>query len=176
VNDPVERPRRSDADLCATADAHLFYEVEMLCGALAELNVLERAKHDREVSLIMKNALRESWAVHSRALSDFLFSDSRKQADDVLAQDFFNDTEWEDIRPTLSSEVQEVGRRVGKEIAHLTYTRNEVKPEDRGWRVGATTEELTTALRVFLGRVPEKRVPSDFSDRCEAWIVRVVAQ
>jgi hypothetical protein len=168
----LPQPKRSDADLRATADEHLAYEIEMLYRALAELEALERAKHDGAVSQITKSALFESWAVHSRVLREFLFSRSdQARSDDVLAQDFFNDTEWEDIRPEPSAALEQGARRVGKEIAHLTYTRNQVKPEDRGWPVGPTTHELTTALRLFVHSAPENRLPRDLIDRFEAWAV-----
>ena len=108
----------------------------MLCRTLADLEGLAHARIDGgEPSEITMNALLESWAVHSRVLREFLFSDSgnaRRDGDDVLAQDLFNDDEWESIRRRPGAALSKVSARVGKEIAHLTYTRNSVKPEDRG--------------------------------------------
>jgi hypothetical protein len=168
----MARSKRSDEYLCATADRHLAYEVEMLCRTLADFTALAGAKIDGgQPSEITMTALLESWAVHSRVLRAFLFSESRDaRADDVLARDFFNGSEWEDIRSAPSATLDTAGKRVGKEIAHLTYTRNSVKPEDRGWEVAAITRELTDGLELFLALVPTKRVPPDLRERCEAWI------
>jgi hypothetical protein len=170
------RSKQSDDLVRATADQHLAYEIEMLCRTLADLNRLGRAKiDDAEWSQITTTALLESWAIHSRVLRAFLFSESSEaRTDDVLAQDFFNDDDWEKIRPTPGAALKEVSPRVGKEIAHLTYTRNSVKPEDRGWEVAAITGELTDGLELFLERVPSKRVPSDLRERCQAWIDLVI--
>src|SRR4051812_11520484 len=123
------------------ASEHLHYEFWMfvtLSRALA-ISVFGQGA--------IRNAILESFTVHARVLLDFLYAE-KPQADDVIADDFFTDPEtWRQIRGDMAPALQKVNRRVGKEIAHLTYARLEVTPEIKGWsflEIASAIEALVT--------------------------------
>lgn len=77
----------------------------------------------------------ESFAIHARALIQFFYegrtggypeSSSRrsgKRFRNAYADDFFDDATWRISRPRPKpASLQNVADRVGKEIAHLTYS------------------------------------------------------
>jgi hypothetical protein len=81
------------------------------------------------------NAFLESFTIHSRALVQFFFAATPK-TDDVIAEDYFQNTEtWRSLRGSLPAALNPVNARVGKEIAHLTYARLSVTPEEKGWNI-----------------------------------------
>jgi hypothetical protein len=111
-----------------------------------------------------KNALLESWTIHARALWFFAFAD-KSMPDDVLAEDFFSDDpqqQWNTLRGDEPPILEVVRRRVGKEIAHLTYARLQVTPEAKHWNIRAITEALSTMMRTFSAAIPRERL-------CESW-------
>lgn len=87
--DPRTRPT---GDRLRAGSVHLLYEIEMFC-ALADF--FETGEADQAVAglphqgLAVRNAMIESWAVHFRALTDFLWPPPlNAKADDVFAEDY----------------------------------------------------------------------------------------
>jgi hypothetical protein len=106
----------------------------------------------------MNNALLESFTIHARALLDFLYAEKPK-LDDVIAEDYFADpAQWESIRPAKTTTLQTVHRRVGKEVAHLTYARQEVTPEMKAWPFAQIGQEIISICNLFLRSIPENLV------------------
>ncbi len=106
------------------------------------------------------NALLESFNIHARGLLDFLWRDTARP-DDMLACHY--STRWPALRPqTLPPVLDDLNRRVGKEIAHLTYTRLKTpKPEDRPWNYPAIMSEMEKLLDAFLRTVPDECLCDD---------------
>jgi len=97
----------------------------------------------------------ESFTIHSRALLDFLYS-RKPHGDDVVAEDFFEDPEqWLEKRPDKTELLGQVHRRVAKEIAHLTYIRQEITPEEKGWCFLEITNQLKRVIDDFLNLIPK---------------------
>ncbi len=108
------------------------------------------------------NAFLESFTVHVRALLQFVAPTSPKP-DDVLAEDFFDSREaWLQIRGELPAVLADVNRRVGKEIAHLTYARQKVTPEAKNWDVRAIWEALGELLQRFAEHALAERLGSSW--------------
>lgn len=102
---------------------------------------------------VLNNALLESFTVHARILLDFLYAD-RPRKDDVIADDFFDDpTQWSKVRSPKSEALQKIHRRVGKEIAHLTYVRQDVTSETKPWAFIEIANEVSTTFSKFLSLV-----------------------
>ncbi|MGC9967908.1 MAG: hypothetical protein ABSE08_21200 [Syntrophobacteraceae bacterium] len=102
---------------------------------------------------VINNALLESFTIHTRILLDFLYAASPKK-DDVIAEDFFDDpAKWCNKRPQKSEKVL-VHRRVGKEIAHLTYARQKVTQETKPWAFIEIANEVNRCLQLFLDLLP----------------------
>jgi hypothetical protein len=162
---PKQRQQRPDEELQAASD-HLGYEVEMLFGALGELERLHRERLDgEEPTISANNAFLESWAIHLRNLHNFFFGEAAAWPDDMLAKDYFAADEWERLRPNrqLGREIE----RVAKEIVHLTYARVGVTAEMKQWNLGELTDWLgREAIRPFVEQVPRRRVLPNFKTRC----------
>ncbi|HEY4213762.1 MAG TPA: hypothetical protein VGM84_19950 [Steroidobacteraceae bacterium] len=122
---------------------HLAYEIGMLHGTADLLSLGQHAG-------TAQNALLESFTVHARSLFDFLQAASPRD-DDVIAEDFFQAPEtWDQIRlqEPIAAALKTARGRVNKEIAHLTYERLTVTPEQKGW----AHQELRLAMDLVLAR------------------------
>ncbi len=151
--DLSKREKRTP-ELLQKASDHLHYEIWML-------RTLARALASRKSGQgAINNALLESFTIHARILLDFLYAD-KPWPDDVIAEDFFDRPErWHVARPPKSEELKTLDRRVGKEIAHLTYARQDVTPETKGWRFIEIAEAVNEAINQFLESVSQESLGS----------------
>lgn len=128
-----------------------------------------------EESALFGNALLESFAIHLRALLDFFYPNpnARKKKDDVRAAHFFQKPEnWIAVRPELpDDEVKSIKTRVSKEIAHLTYRRNEISQVDSTWPILELKPHILRALKVFLNEV-DRSLLSDRWESSPVWRIR----
>jgi hypothetical protein len=144
----VPRAQRTSEELVAASD-HLHYEIWMfnaLAGGMA-CGIFGQGP--------LSNAVLESFTIHTRVLLDFLYANTEKaKTDDVMAEDYFTPpSTWTEARPAKSDLIGSVHRRVGKEVAHLTYARQDVTPETKPWRFSAIANEVNAAVRQFLSLV-----------------------
>lgn len=101
----------------------------------------------------LHNALIESFVIHVRALIDFLYPNGPK-ADAVIAADFFKtQKEWEKLRPDQSEILTKAKRRAHKEVAHLSYDRQKVTPEEKRWNFLQITREIQEVMQIFLANI-----------------------
>ena len=128
----------------------LHYEVQMLLGSAQGLDPETTAEGN------LHNALVESFAIHLRNMLDFLWPDKLKRKSDwVIAADFFpSPSDWEKLRPEISQQLLDSRVRAAKEIAHLTYTRPTVDPEQKDWDVRQIANEVTRVVEKFIRHVP----------------------
>ena len=148
----MARTKRTDEEL-QEASNHLQYEFSMLMS-VAQAFASGIAAQDWLV-----NALLESFAIHFRALLDFFYPPANVKNDDVLAGDYFDDSEaWKKIRPQLSEALSGAKTRAHKEIAHLTYARLDVTPEKKGWAFIELANEMKNVMEIFLRGVPNTRL------------------
>jgi len=151
----MARKSRTDTEL-VVASEDLYYEYAMMCGVaalLANPNLPES---------VTNNALLESFAVHARSLLQFLYIDKPFRDDDVVAVDFVPN--WPNGRIARTSLLETVDFRVGKEVAHLTYSRANVKPECKSWHHKMISDEIRDTFRVFLSRVPDRLLGPSWDD------------
>ena len=143
----MAREHRDRATLVSVSE-HLHYEVWML-STLA--NALASSAFGQGA---LANAALESFTLHLRTLLDFFYS-SRPKNDDVIAEDFFPDpSDWITRRPDKTELLEDVHRRVGKEVAHLTYVRLELGPDDKEWPFLRLANDLRIPLFHFLKMAP----------------------
>ena len=127
------------------AEAHVWGVIDPSSGSPTERLV------------VLHNALIESFALHARVLLDFFYGSAKsRNQDDVLAEHFFHDAEiWHAKRPHLSDDDRKlIKRRVGKEIAHLTYARQMVDPEDKPWPITDIVDVIDAAANKFFDLAP----------------------
>jgi hypothetical protein len=149
---PSQRPKRSTEEL-RSIWSHLLYEIEMLNETGKILSTF-KADPDVDRDRIIQNCLIESFALHARSLTAFLYPENPK-ADDVVADDFLDDhSAWLEKRPPISNLLEAVHPRVGKEVAHLTYLRICITDEQRRWPFVKIAVEINLALREFVNLLP----------------------
>jgi hypothetical protein len=161
----------TDDDLRLLSE-HLCYEVEMTYS-LAAWMVAHRGEGDQ----LAANAVLESFTIHLRQLIDFFWPENPRRsgdAPDALASDFFEEGEWERLRPERPEILSEaIRKKVGWGVAHLTYGRARAKPEDKEWAFVALAHALAPAVIAFVDNVePRKLVPEEVERMktcAEAW-------
>ncbi len=144
----MTRRKRNNDELKAASD-HVHYEIQMLRGTMALLA-------SRAIGTsVLSNALIESFTIHARALMHFLYP-KLPQDSDVLAEDFFEDAStWMAARPDEPAAFGTARGRVNKEIAHITYDRQLVTPELKGWDFITLGNAILEVVQVFLRTVSQ---------------------
>jgi hypothetical protein len=147
----MSRPARTPEQFRAVTD-HLLYEIQMFDTTARTLTAGLFGPG------IATNAFLESFAIHSRALVQFFYAKS-PQADDVIAEDFFPEAhQWQSLRGALPDALTPVSRRVGKELAHLTYARLDVTPEAKRWDIRQVWESLSGVIDLFIQNVDREKL------------------
>jgi hypothetical protein len=145
----------SDQELATWAREHLHYEVGMLMHTSEQLWRRQAEPRDRE-----SNALLESFVLHVRCLSDFLWRSRGQHEQDAFAEDFCAEGVWERERPALPPALTEAAERnrAGQEVAHLTYHRLNVPAAEKDWQVGQLTLEIADAIDLFTQHAQPERL------------------
>lgn len=145
---------------------HLLYEAQML---FVTADVLRRANREGlPLPWALRMATIESFAMHTRVLIEFLWTDpteSRRKRfpNDAFAEDFLPPGRWKTIRDVvpMESTLEGIQRRAGTEIAHLTYNRT-ADPEERQWEFDRIAGAIGRALRLFLENVDAANLADGF--------------
>jgi hypothetical protein len=125
-------------------------------------------------------ALVESFALHTRALSDFFYKEkrARQHPDDAFAFDFFDkpDRSW-NLAPPQGPWLRGIKRsardpqdrvdRFGEQLGHLMFKQPAISDYASGWPVAQVTQEVGVALVAFIHAVADSNVSSDF--KAKAW-------
>ena len=155
--------RRSDVELIAISE-DLLYEISMLFGTAEALATSVEPDESDVGARTVHNALLESFAIHTRVLLDFLYGNPRPP-DDVTAGDFFDSADrWKKSRPAKPEWFDSIRRGVAKRVAHLSYVRSDIEPEERQWKVRQIAEEIAKILHRFIKLVPVSRICIKFRE------------
>ena len=104
------------------------------------------------------NAVLESFTLHARVLLDFLYAEKPK-VDDVIAEDYFDTpADWLTARPKKTEQLGVIHKRVGKEVAHLTYARLDVTAEEKQWQFAQIANEMNAVFDTFLTNVTKEKL------------------
>jgi hypothetical protein len=116
--------------------------------------------------IVAKNAIVETFAIHTRALLQFFFSEKFRTRDtDIVAEHFFDPSDsWRRVRVRdWDDDLADLRDRVGREIAHITSFRQAYPIEDKRWPIQEILFEIASLARRFLDAVPEHYRPSRWS-------------
>lgn len=129
-----------DEKLAEWADEHLAYEMQQLRFAVERLAALgEQEGPERNMAI-------ESFALHTRCLLEFLwYKRDEKEPDSLRALHFCEDWRIDGMPHALAG----VPKRINKEIVHLTYGRQRVVEEAKGWDFEAIFKAVAKRLREF---------------------------
>jgi len=121
---------------------HIVYEIMMFNGTSIKL-------HSGIQDQFEINTLLESFAVHSRNLFDFFYTENRYK-DDILANDFIIKKKEFKSKRTKKRILENLTNKANKQIAHLTYSRNNYNRSTKGWSVSAITKNMNKTILSFL--------------------------
>jgi hypothetical protein len=146
----------TDKQLAAWAHEHLVYEAQQLRFAAERLAALG-GRESRE-----RNMAIESFTIHTRCLWEFLWrKPSEEWPDSVRALHFCADWRIDGMPHALAG----VADRINEEIVHLSYGRQLVVKETKGWNFDAIFKAIATRLREFADEAaPERLVDSTRSE------------
>lgn len=123
----------------------MYYEIGMLYGIVDLLN-----SKDKIANPYIINALIESFVIHTQIILDFFYLPQMK-ADDAKALHFIDDVKaWKAALPSYDRYFRKFNRRRSREVVHLSYSRLEVKGEDKTWHLVKTTEHIKVVVNTFL--------------------------
>lgn len=111
------------------------------------------------------NAVLEAFLIHARALTDFFLAPCPR-AEDMVAGDFFSsEASWSPICPVILGEMRQ---RAGKRLAHLSYKRLEVTPDDKPWPVPEILSAIDHLRNEFRQQVPAHCLSSEWHNEGQA--------
>jgi hypothetical protein len=109
---------------------------------------------------VLANAVIESFTIHARVITVFLYPDeSARRADDVTSDMYVADVKkWHDVRGAIPTDLKAVIARTGKEIGHLTTLRHASGAPEKIWRPGPILQALDKPLENLLGQTVGRRL------------------
>lgn len=149
-----------DEELRDYADHHLKYEIEMLVWASGILATLGTLREKGLLARECKNALLNTFALHSRNLIDFLYlrASCKDRPTDVIVQDYIDQNTLSKYLPPITPLLQQTKEKADKQAAHLTIDRIQYAKSGKGWKVIEIAENIMKAFRAIAPFLPENRV------------------
>ena len=158
----MPRDRDRGQQLLAEIQPHLEYEVQMLFGTAALLQNLPHATLKHAKQRCIHYALLEAFVIHARALIDFLYTPPSAKPDDVLAEHFLVEElarcKWKKDHSTLPPLLDEARKRAGKELAHLSYVRASIAPDDKNYAFAEIAQTILSELGEWIKLAPQDKV------------------
>ncbi len=149
----------TDAELRSYSQDHLYYELWMLFETASRV-LNDRALHDDR---LLKNAVIESFTVHARALTVFLWPDVVR-SDDITSDHYVIDpAAWASARGPIPGVLKTVIRRTAKEIAHLTSARHRFYAPEKMWDAEPILAAFREPFRVFAAHATPGRLDASVS-------------
>jgi hypothetical protein len=158
---------------------HLAYEIWMFFETACKLADFDAQNATSfAFGTVERNALLESFLIHTRILIDFLYKHRSGYSNDVFAKDFVEDGEtWKNRYPEASQffvstkngsqTLDEIKHEIDERVAHLTSGRLGLTEEEKGWTYSEIANEIKKVLKEFLDLVPTFRVSDSFRDRSQ---------
>jgi len=140
-NKRTTRTKPSKRKLIKFSEEHLYFEIWF------ELDKMIKGKTP---GTPLCNALLESFIVHAAILIEFFYR-KPPHREVARASDYFkNLQEWEEILPPYKKDLDVLWKRRNTELAHLSYKRLKIKPEQKFWKIRTTTLQIRTIVNQFL--------------------------
>ena len=140
--------------------SYFNYEVDMLHFASSKLDKLipERDRFKQEGNKTKQiecnteiNMALETFVIHWRALIEFFYTEGKKWPDDDMrAYDFTDKNRWKEARGNIPSCINNLNRRAGKEMAHLTSSRKYGTPPEKKWPYKDMKKHLEGVIKLFV--------------------------
>jgi hypothetical protein len=142
----------TDEQLLDYSEEHLLYEFHMFRW------VAENLPGDKGFKL---SAFLESFAIHLRNLTDFLYTGPENaRNDDLVATDFFDSPGAWNPGPIPKS-LADARERANKEIGHITYKRKSGTDPTKPWPVADLFREVHAVAQRFAAGASSKKLHPD---------------
>lgn len=116
------------------SELHICYELDMLRWSTSALLNIKKDTDSTDPNLIfIKNAIIETFAIHSRNLIDFLFPPIKTHKSDVTIRDYLDDIGNQQI-PECRGILDEARTKAHKQVAHLTTERISYETTGKEWK------------------------------------------
>ena len=146
--------RKITKDTLKKATEHLFYETEMFYQTLT---ILTQTRSKIEVNILL-----DSFAIHTRNLFDFFYPKQKSKKnpkikfkkDDMFAFDYVDKPGNFKRDKTKKKDLKFILRKVDKQVAHLTYTRNRYNPITKLWPFVDIGRKMSKTLIAFYEALP----------------------
>jgi hypothetical protein len=170
----------SDADLRKLSE-HLFYEVQMTFDLVDMLNTAFTSPVASPQMLLVRNAMLEAFTIHVRQLVDFFWGERspkwKQTQRGAFAADFFDRGEWRQLRPQRPQALNRpLTGKVGWGVAHLTYPRAYVTPQQKRWQPLDMCASLMPAARAFIDHVDAAKFDAQWFVQMEPCLDRFTAK
>ena len=152
---------------------HLYYEVQMTF----ELAVITLATY-QFIHPLTRNAQVEALPMHVRQLVDFFWkerSSNPRYERDAFAADYFEPGEWANLQPERPELLGEVWEKAGWGVAHLTYGRANVTPEQKLWEPVTICRALAPVVLCFVDNVERSKLNPAWFDSIRPCVERFLA-
>jgi hypothetical protein len=157
----MTRKRLSDEELVEYSREHIFYELVMLfdTGATLQSGKIDTSPRSNN----LPNAVLESFAIHVRNVTEFIYPRNKRHGD-VSAQDFFASGELPSNFPKITPELDRAWNRANKEVGHLTVDRVIGAPPEKAWPIIPLLQHLLPRLTLFVQQADPKKLASEVRD------------
>jgi hypothetical protein len=136
--------RNVHISLLIALSGDLAYEIWMLD------NLKDALSSERSIPVWLNNCLIESFAIHARVLIEFFYGHGSKP-NDARSTDYVTvESLRSHPRPRESSVLKEVRNRTGYQVSHLSYSRTDVRAENKEWNYIAAWQEIDKLIRWFV--------------------------
>jgi hypothetical protein len=142
---------------------HVFWHLRLVLDLSAHLHT-RREQGVLELIDPLDAAALATFAISVRALKDFIWRQRKnlREPTDAVAEDWLSRGEWDPLE--MPDELARINKRVGQDIAHLSYRRLD-REIDRGWEPVMVTHRLVSRIALFAQEVQLRqpsRVPKRF--------------
>jgi hypothetical protein len=125
---------------------------------------------EKQGDLYIANSLIQSFTTHARSLHLFFYSE-KPRSDDATAEHFvLSEINWKKVRPPISPNLEKLYSRVGKEVAHLTYSRADVGPNSKGWSFPLYIVDFAPVFEIFARSADPKKLHRNFLEAGNRWL------
>ena len=141
----------------------MFYDLWEAWIAWLRFKNVESELFPPDLKAVIRNALIESFALHTRNIIDFLYGSRKKKRDrDLFGSDFFDGSNevstvnWEMLE--REDKIHELWKTVSKTVLHMTEKRLDIEYEDKFEISHVVFDNLEPAIQSFLAAVPDVSV------------------
>lgn len=130
----------------------------------------DATKNDPDL-IFSKNALLETFAIHSRNLIDFLFPPLKAYKTDVTIKDYMDDPGNQQI-PECPGILEEARTKAHKQVAHLTTDRISYEITGKEWDFLEIYNVIIDQLNAYKPLIAPSRLSPDVTERLVKIIIK----